>query len=472
MNFREEYKNQAEVINPSQEAMERMADNIMEHIKAPAKKAIPFRKITYIGGAVAACAVITVGAFKVLPAISGSIPTSDRSNDSALCATEDITENEASPRMEAAADDAAFDYTENNMTDGFSAAPAEEIVIDSTAGNATGEIITAEAALIEEFDEVTETAFTVEAIFTMECAEITDSAAEANPPVIDGSNPSAGVYPEAAPECCTTETEYPDEAAAETCEAGGDEEWKSFIEAGLRNTISESNCVVKAEFISVAVTDSGAYEYCFKPLTTYKGEIPYLADGLIQVRCDNPLDFTEGTYILPLVYRDSVYFEYPYYNVNGRVVIHVNEDGSIPPFSIREKEYSFASEEEFLRCTSDMEDTSRQPSDYIRSTDLNDIIENSQIIVKVKIASDPLRTGYDRGLYSCDVIEVYKGDVPHSFDCCLWYDSVVVGGEVFLLLTKESYTSVYHVSSKNSIYGVEEEQIITALEKHGYVITN
>ncbi len=77
MNFREEYKNQAEVMNPSTEAMKRMTQSILEQVKAPAKKAIPFKKITYIGGTVAACAVIAIGAAVLFPTLSDKIPTAD-----------------------------------------------------------------------------------------------------------------------------------------------------------------------------------------------------------------------------------------------------------------------------------------------------------------------------------------------------------------------------------------------------------
>ena len=45
MDFREEYKNSAEIMGPSEEAMMRMKKNIMEQIeKAPAKKAAPVKK--------------------------------------------------------------------------------------------------------------------------------------------------------------------------------------------------------------------------------------------------------------------------------------------------------------------------------------------------------------------------------------------------------------------------------------------
>lgn len=68
MNFREEYKSCAEIMSPSEEAMERMKKNILEQAAAPAeKKAFPFKRIAMIGGPIAACAVITVAAVAFLP---------------------------------------------------------------------------------------------------------------------------------------------------------------------------------------------------------------------------------------------------------------------------------------------------------------------------------------------------------------------------------------------------------------------
>ena len=86
MDFREEYKKSAEVMTPSAEAMERMTQNIMEQINAPAKKAIPFKKISYIGGAIAACAVITVGAVKLLPSMQTELATADAAANESVTA--------------------------------------------------------------------------------------------------------------------------------------------------------------------------------------------------------------------------------------------------------------------------------------------------------------------------------------------------------------------------------------------------
>lgn len=71
MNFREEYKNSIEIMSPSAEQLERMKKNILEQAKAPEKKAIPFKKIAYIGSAVAACAVISVAAINIVPRLLG-----------------------------------------------------------------------------------------------------------------------------------------------------------------------------------------------------------------------------------------------------------------------------------------------------------------------------------------------------------------------------------------------------------------
>lgn len=87
MDFREEYKKSAESLSPDKEAMERMKAAVMKKIAeeqssgtAPAqgspepeiqpKKPLPLRRIAYVGGALAACAVITVSAFTFLPMIN------------------------------------------------------------------------------------------------------------------------------------------------------------------------------------------------------------------------------------------------------------------------------------------------------------------------------------------------------------------------------------------------------------------
>ncbi len=67
MNFREEYKKNAETLSPSDEALKRMKANVMAKVNEPQKKAVPFKKIYTFCGAAAACAVLCFAAVKIVP---------------------------------------------------------------------------------------------------------------------------------------------------------------------------------------------------------------------------------------------------------------------------------------------------------------------------------------------------------------------------------------------------------------------
>ena len=110
MNFREEYKNSIEIMSPSAEQMARMKKNIMEQVKAPEKKAIPFKKIAYIGSAVAACAVISVAAINIIPRLSGG--SSLTTAESMACAGDDMNYCADGAAVEAANEDFAADDAE------------------------------------------------------------------------------------------------------------------------------------------------------------------------------------------------------------------------------------------------------------------------------------------------------------------------------------------------------------------------
>ena len=105
MKFSEEYKKSAENMNPDRQTIDRMKAAVLkelqEHPDAPAqpleepKKPLPLRRIAYIGGAVAACAAITVAAVNLVPSLKAS---------NVMISAEDIAEEAAAD--EAPADDA------------------------------------------------------------------------------------------------------------------------------------------------------------------------------------------------------------------------------------------------------------------------------------------------------------------------------------------------------------------------------
>ena len=107
MDLRQEYKKSAEIINPSAEALERMKRNILEKAAQPEKKAFPFKKLAYAGSALAACAVIAVGAAVVLPSLTAK-------NDMATAA--DAANSES----------AVYAVADSDKTAGFADAAAQQ----------------------------------------------------------------------------------------------------------------------------------------------------------------------------------------------------------------------------------------------------------------------------------------------------------------------------------------------------------
>lgn len=83
MDLREEYKKSMESSSPDREAMDRMKAAVLAKIAAgegepgipevnKERKSLPLRRIAYIGGAAAACAVIAVSAATIIPNIRGA----------------------------------------------------------------------------------------------------------------------------------------------------------------------------------------------------------------------------------------------------------------------------------------------------------------------------------------------------------------------------------------------------------------
>lgn len=148
MSFKEEYKNCAEIMEPSAQQLERMKRNVLEQIKTPEKKAIPFKKIAYIGSAVAACAVLSIAAVNIIPRLStgrnelaaSSLTSSaesysdagaekfDMLTDGTGAAAENATIDEAA--SDTAADDVLTDNTDDRAADDeesiAAVAPSEE----------------------------------------------------------------------------------------------------------------------------------------------------------------------------------------------------------------------------------------------------------------------------------------------------------------------------------------------------------
>lgn len=147
MKFSEEYKKSAENINPDRQTIDRMKAAVLKELQeqpdAPAqpleepKKPLPLRRIAYIGGAVAACAAITVAAVNLVPSlkVSNVMISSGAIADSSASAAEIAGNETAAPEFSmiqnAATAGSAEDIAEEAAAD---EAPADEAPADDAYG--------------------------------------------------------------------------------------------------------------------------------------------------------------------------------------------------------------------------------------------------------------------------------------------------------------------------------------------------
>lgn len=142
MKFSEEYKKSAENINPDRQTIDRMKAAVLKELQeqpdAPAqpaeepKKPLPLRRIAYIGGAVAACAAITIAAVNLVPSLKAS---------NVMISSGDIADSSASAAEIAGNETAApeFSMIQNAATAGSAEDIAEEAAADEApADNAYG----------------------------------------------------------------------------------------------------------------------------------------------------------------------------------------------------------------------------------------------------------------------------------------------------------------------------------------------
>lgn len=147
MKFSEEYKKSAENINPDRQTIDRMKAAVLKELQeqpdAPAqpleepKKPLPLRRIAYIGGAVAACAAITIAAVNLVPSLKASnvMISSGAIADSSASAAEIAGNETAAPEFSmiqnAATAGSAEDIAEEAAAD---EAPADEAPADDAYG--------------------------------------------------------------------------------------------------------------------------------------------------------------------------------------------------------------------------------------------------------------------------------------------------------------------------------------------------
>lgn len=182
----------------------------------------------------------------------------------------------------------------------------------------------------------------------------------------------------------------------------------SKIEMSFEDIIAKSNYIVRAKF--VLCEDCGDYyNYTFSPIETIKDKIGEEIDDEFVIRGSKEYNdeqcFTEGEYILPLTCINSVYFDAPVFTLTSYTIIpcdNANDvimDISVDGISVQSSE-NLTKVSDFVEYANSVEDCSEPLfRNYITSTSLNDLVRQSDYIVKAVINDEPLRSGEDRGIF-------------------------------------------------------------------------
>ena len=169
MDFKTEYKAAAESMTPSREQLDRMKANILSQTAKPRKPA--FTRAAYIGGTVAACAVVTLTAVTLLPVLkdAGKLTNSSQSVLTGGSAPETST---AFWGMESAKD---------------TAAPADSEFVETLVCEENADCVTAETAEFSYEIAIDDTFAESEAMENPTCGDAPEAPAVPNDAVDMGS---------------------------------------------------------------------------------------------------------------------------------------------------------------------------------------------------------------------------------------------------------------------------------------------
>ncbi len=248
--------------------------------------------------------------------------------------------------------------------------------------------------------------------------------------------------------------------------------------------------IIEADYVMevkcIEIYEDVQYEYAvFEQICSLKGEMEedtfivredkYMTsyvEGIGGVYCGNLKNYEIGQEFLLVFDRPiSVYNEYDYCYRRGN--IYISKDQFLTSYMHGGLSLQRAMQTESNVCENyetlveyigrvieeNPRETTGANGGYIRSEKLEDIVEQTNYIYRVMI-TDHRDIGFGSGAEDSYgiVMEVLKGEeVTGEINVVVPLDSVITGKEYIFLLSKRTETSkFYTVSSKNSIYSVDD----------------
>lgn len=246
----------------------------------------------------------------------------------------------------------------------------------------------------------------------------------------------AAILPLIALTGCSTATESAESAQIDSAlsytveqEVTVSYDFSEFPQTTLEKTVAESSNIACAEF-EYSREGKECTEYIFKTISSLKGIVEDEFVVWLEGSDEDGEPFSEcQKYVLPLTEMDSVYIDYVVYDVYSHIVMPY--DGTYVDIS----QADFECEDDDDYYNSDIKTTSVE-LDYlmayaatiedksyevlslpipIASTNISDIIAQSDCIVKAKISDEPFQITSIRGDHKCELIQCYKGSVEENF---------------------------------------------------------
>lgn len=211
---------------------------------------------------------------------------------------------------------------------------------------------------------------------------------------------------------------------------------------------AESDCIVLARYKGRVGS-----EYKFSVVRMLKGSI---AGSCFYVTASEDFGsrlIPDTKYVLYLDRDISVYYSHDKYTPNYEIIITADKRNNIISMTIMGEEASGLPEtvRVLTEYTNSVPSTAVPDEDYIRSGSIYDLIDDADIIVKVKVGKRTADNLSGSGIYECTLLGTKKGSIPSTFKAALFDSSVSEGGEYYLLLRGKKSGGVYELTSKNSI---------------------
>lgn len=230
-----------------------------------------------------------------------------------------------------------------------------------------------------------------------------------------------------------------------TASAEADTEPEQF---SIDECISESECIIYADYKG----ESGS-KYEFEIIRMLKGST---TGRSVYVTASEEFgsEFVKDTnYVLFLDRTNSVYFVHDRYTPVLEAKFIADEQGNITGMTVNGDSVGNLPETvtDLTRYIDLVPSTASDSNDYIRSSNIDDIIAGSPVIVKVKVGTRIADYEGDAGYYECTLISELRGNVPDNFSAALFDKKVSEGGEYYLMFSGRDRNGIYILSSKKSI---------------------